>query len=395
MRMIANNLDKRLVARTIEVAKKSGGFGWQNLRVALDSAPLAGAGRVEDTWNLIGRAMAKVVATVSAAVDVDEATIIAEAKLSALTADSLKAALDLDWDDDTAQCIGLNKLLDEVASLEAWVKKRAEKESAKEPLKGALKQLRLVVDQDTEPDPDGGGSRITDGTAKDRVISLGDTEMRHGRKSRSKRIDGYKRHIVVSNGLVLGTAVEPANVPEYVAAERLLTAAKQHGELTIVDVDRGYLASPAIEVLHQAGAVINSRAWQPTNRGLFTKEQFEIDLEAKTIRCPSGVTTTISRSRQTRFSEDDCGGCSLKAQCTTSASRSLTLHRSEELLIQLRRRRRTPDGRKELRKRVVVEHALARIVAIQGTKARYRGVRKNELDLNRAAAVANLMAASR
>lgn len=48
-RMIANNLDKRIVARTIEVAKKSGGFGWQKLRVALDSAPLAGAGRVEDT----------------------------------------------------------------------------------------------------------------------------------------------------------------------------------------------------------------------------------------------------------------------------------------------------------------------------------------------------------
>jgi hypothetical protein len=102
MRMIANNLDKKLVARTVEVAKKSGGFGWQKLRVALDAAPLAGAGRVEDTWNLIGRAMAKVVATVSAAVDVDEATIISEARLSALTADSLKAALDLDWDDDDA-----------------------------------------------------------------------------------------------------------------------------------------------------------------------------------------------------------------------------------------------------------------------------------------------------
>ncbi len=48
-----------------------------------------------------------------------------------------------------------------------------------------------------------------------------------------------------------------------------------------------------------------------------------------------------------------------------------------------------------MRKRVVVEHTLARIVAIQGTRARYRGKRKNELDLNRAAAIANLMVASR
>lgn len=395
MRMIAHNLDKRLVARTVEVAKKSGGFGWQKLRVALDSAPLAGAGRVEDTWNLIGRAMAKVVATVSAAVDVDEETIISEAKLSALTADSLKAALDLDWDDDEAQRIGLNKLLDEVTSLEAWVKRRAKTESSKEPLKGALEQLRLVVGQDIEPDPDGGGSRITEGTAKDRVISLGDPEMRHGRKSRSKRIDGYKRHIVVSNRLVLATAVEPANAPEHVAAERLLTAAKQHGEVAVVDVDRGYLASPAIEALHRAGVTIHSRAWQPTNNGLFTKEKFEIDLGTNTVRCPNGVTTTIPPSRQARFSTDDCGACVLKSKCTSSACRSVTIHESEALLIQLRRRRRTPEGRRELRKRVVVEHTLARIVAIQGTRARYRGRRKNELDLNRAAAIANLMVASR
>jgi hypothetical protein len=386
MRMIANNLDKRLVDRTIEIAKKSGGFGWQKLRVALDSAPLAGAGRVEDTWNLIGRAMAKVVAAVSTAVGVDEATIISEAKLSALTADSLKAALDLDWDDEEAQHIGLNKLLEEVTSLESWVKRRAKADSSREPLKGALEQLRLVVGQDIEPDPDG-GSRIRDGTAKDRVISLGDPEMRHGRKSRSKRIDGYKRHIVVSNGLVLATAVEPANAPEHVAAERLLTAAKQHGEVAIVDVDRGYLASPAVAALHRAGATIHSRAWQPTNNGLFTKESFDIDLDANTVRCPNGVTTTIPPSRRARFSADVCGTCVLKSKCTSSACRSVTIHENEAMLIQLRHRRRTPEGRRELRKRVVVEHTLARIVAIQGTRARYRGRRKNELDLNRAAAI--------
>ena len=94
-----------------------------------------------------------------------------------VTADSLKAALDIDWDDDEAQRIGLNKLLDEVTSLEAWVRRRAKTESSKEPLKGALEQLRLLVGHDIEADLDGGGSRITEGTAKDRVISLGDPEM--------------------------------------------------------------------------------------------------------------------------------------------------------------------------------------------------------------------------
>jgi hypothetical protein len=47
-------------------------------------------------------------------------------------------------------------------------------------------------------------------------------------------------------------------------------------------------------------------------------------------------------------------------------------------------------SRSELRRRVVVEHSLARVGSIQGHRARYRGARKNELDLNRAAALANL-----
>jgi hypothetical protein len=70
--------------------------------------------------------------------------------------------------------------------------------------------------------------------------------------------------------------------------------------------------------------------------------------------------------------------------------RTIQIHRQEDLLIQLRRRSSSRPGRAELRKRVAVEHRLARVGAIQGDRARYRGARKNELDLNRAAAIANL-----
>ena len=60
-KMVAHDLDKKLVDRTIEIAKRTKKFGWKNLKVMFDSSPLEGAGRVEDTWNLIGRAMLKVV----------------------------------------------------------------------------------------------------------------------------------------------------------------------------------------------------------------------------------------------------------------------------------------------------------------------------------------------
>jgi hypothetical protein len=60
-RMIAHDLDRKLLDRTVTLAKQTGRFGWQALRAALDSSPLVGAGRVEDTWNLLGRALRAVV----------------------------------------------------------------------------------------------------------------------------------------------------------------------------------------------------------------------------------------------------------------------------------------------------------------------------------------------
>ncbi len=73
------------------------------------------------------------------------------------------------------------------------------------------------------------------------------------------------------------------------------------------------------------------------------------------------------------------------------------MHAQEGQLIELRRRQKTPGDRAELRKRVVIEHRLARIGQIQRPKARYRGVRRNLFDLRRAAVVlvANLPCVAR
>lgn len=395
-RMIAHDLDKKLVDRTVELAKKTGGFGWKGVRVALDSSPLHGAGRVEDTWNLIGRAMSKVVHAVSLALGVDESTVVQQAGLTALGSDSVKASLDIDWDDESAQSEALNRLLAEVSALESWVAKKTKKTPATPPLTEALELLRKVVEQDTEPDPPKKGQRrIKQGVPPDRIVSISDPEMRHGRKSRSKLFNGYKRHVAVVEGFIVATAVEPANVREHEPTARLLDKVREHGAIETLDIDRGYLASTAVEELHRAGATVNSRAWQVSNRGLFTKTDFKIDLAKGIVRCPGRKSAPITRSKQVFFREEDCGPCKKKSRCTTSPKRSLTLHAAEDLLIKLRRDRKSPEGRRELRKRVAVEHRLARVGAIQGTKARYRGARKNELDLNRTAAVANLFEVAR
>lgn len=395
VRAISNDLDKRLVDRTVDLAKKIGGFGWKQLRVALDSSPLQGAGRVEDTWNLIGRAMSKVVHSVSLALDLDEETVVQGAKLSVLNADSIKAALDIDWNDEDAQAAALQTLLHQVDALEQWVKRRAAKESQVPPLKDSLDMLRKLVRQDIEPDPSGEGRRIKQEVTKNRIISVADPEMRHGRKSKTKLFNGYKRHIAIANGLILATKVMPANLQEQAAAAGLLEAVAAHGDIAILDIDRGYLSSPAVEALYRGGTIVHSRPWAPTNHGRFTKNDFRIDVRRRKVTCPNGITVTATPGGRVIFPVEDCSRCKLKSSCTTAPHRWLQLHPMEGMLVQLRRRNSMRAGRAELRKRVRVEHRLARIGATQGNKARYFGARKNELDLNRAAAVVNLQEVAR
>ena len=64
-RLIEAHLDRRLIERTIEIASQSQTFGSRALRAALDSSPLWGAGRVEDTYNLVGHALKKVMRVVA------------------------------------------------------------------------------------------------------------------------------------------------------------------------------------------------------------------------------------------------------------------------------------------------------------------------------------------
>jgi hypothetical protein len=59
-RLIKANLDRRLLERTVELAREMRAFDFKKLpktlRVAMDSSPLEGAGRVEDTINLLAHA---------------------------------------------------------------------------------------------------------------------------------------------------------------------------------------------------------------------------------------------------------------------------------------------------------------------------------------------------
>ena len=266
-------------------------------------------------------------------------------------------------------------------------------------LQTALAALRAVLTQDLEPDPTTGRRRILRGVAKGRQPSLGDLEMRHGRKSRSRPFTGYKRHVVKLLGpdLIVEAVARPANEPEHTILATLTTAVAPHGPLTDLWMDRGYLASGEIPILHERGVTLHAKPWTARNGERFPKQAFAIRLADGLVECPAHQTASIVPGRATvQFAAETCRPCPLRNACTTAADgRSIALHPQEALLQQLRATTRTSEGRAGLRRRTTVEHSLARLDQIQGKKARYKGARKNTLDVRRCATVTNLQVLAR
>ena len=393
-------LDQQLLEKTVELAKESGEFGFKALKVALDSAPLWGAGRVEDTFNLLGHALAILLRCVAQVSQRPREQIVQEAGLSVVEGSSVKAQLDVDWDDPVAQQQALTRVVNEVEGLRRWVDTYLPVEAKQPPISEAISLLEQLLAQDVEPDPDGGGYRIKRGTAQDRRISVSDGEMRHGRKSSSRVINGYKRHIAreLEHGLILAVAVRPANEPEHAATSVLRPQVESYGSVEALFIDRGYLAANWTVELHERGKRVVAKPWSAANKdGTFGKERFDIDLGGRKVTCPAGQEAPIQGGRA-KFAAAQCGLCALRAQCTSAKpgyGRTLTIHQHEAMLLELRQRQRTPGGREELRERVAVEHGLAHVCRLQGPRARYLGVRKNEFDLRRAACIVNLHAALR
>jgi Transposase DDE domain len=252
--------------------------------------------------------------------------------------------------------------------------------------------LEPIVAQDVETNEDGKASLIK-GVAKDRRISVEDAEMRHGRKSRSIRVDGYKRHILhdLDTGLIRAVGLTPVNVPEAsVTREISADLERQPVMLKALHIDRAYLSSHLVGE-RSAELEIYCKAWPVREGKRFSKQAFTLDWDRQIIRCPVEQEMPFTPGGVVHFPKDTCAQCPLKAQCTTSMNgRSVSIHSDEALLIELRERQQTPQGRTQLRERVAVEHTLAHVGQWQGRRARYRGLRKNLFDLRRCAVVHNL-----
>jgi IS5 family transposase len=292
------------------------------------------------------------------------------------------------WDDPQARTRLVNALVaDAGAVLEAVQGADLDADQA-----DAVGLLGLVAGQDVEPGEQAGSFRIARKVPADRVISTVDPDARHMHKSRSSYRDGYKAHLAVEpeTGLVCAAALTPANAADGPTGVGLL-AGEAPGLQVLGDAAHGGGETRAALTAAGHAQIIKPIPLRPAVPGGFTKDDFAVDLQAKTVTCPAGHTVAITPAGKAIF-DWRCGPCPLRARCTSAKQgRTLNLHPHEAELARARRRAADPAFQASYRRwRPMVERSIAWLVAGGHRRVRYRGLARNQLGLSLRVAAINL-----
>jgi hypothetical protein len=257
-----------------------------------------------------------------------------------------------------------------------------------------VRLLATVAAQDVEDDG-AGGVRIATRTAAERVISTVDPDSRHGHHSRRDRYDGYKLHssVDVDSDLFVAGRATTATTGD----GRVLPDLLEDDPVAVLEVigDTHYGSGENRRALAEDGVESTAPA-HPSGglKGYFSKDEFNIDLDAGTVTCPAGQIATIprtkTRNRQACFYPEVCATCPLLDRCTKrSSGRVIQINDNEELLIAARQDRWTPEFRRRYRERARVERKNAQLKS-RRAKLPWRGLRKANAWLKLRMAALNL-----
>ncbi len=386
-RMVLHDADGALFEKTLAKAVAAGVFK-AKLTAIIDSSPVHGAGAVADTYELVRGFLRQVVRAAGERLS-EQARADAEPFCGAKP--------DIDWQDPHARKAHLGKLVAVGMALLAEVA-GIDDPAVAEP----AELLAQVIDQDVEAD-DNGAPQIRQGVAPDRVVSHSDPEMRHGRKSASRRFDGHKLDVIGDEGseMILGVEVRPGNASDGEGAVGLLSQvqALPGMAITILVGDMAYSDGDVREAVEEQGTELVAKVPPVSNSGRFPKTDFDIDTRAGTVTCPAGVTTTSAKKTKDHkgrpgllyvFPADACAACPLRDRCVGGAKgRTILVGRHHDRIVAARAAQDDPATKALLRQRAKIERKIDHLQDLGMRKARYRGRRKTRLQALLAATVAN------
>jgi transposase len=364
----------------------------------IDTTSVLGRGAVQDTFELLRTEIQKVLRAVGKSSASIQQEVIGELGLEDYLASTGKAKID--WRDKGERTKHLEKLVGDARALLSRLS--GSQAASDEQVRTSTGLLRDILDQDITP-PDE-PPEIKRGVAKDRVVSTTDPSMRHGRKSSSDRFAGHKIQVTESaDGSELITNVEVISGNAHDSEKSLETVKSQKTRTGCtprrVIGDMAYGTADNRAEFSAEGIEIISRT-RTSSGEMIGKDEFEIDLDAMTCRCPGGhVAAKIRKARDDRgrrvrmfvFSKEACGGCALKSRCTKGASRSVRLHYHERHMQAAREREKEPDFEGVYLKRCGIERKIWELVGRCGLRqARFMGHRKVRLQALFTAAAVNL-----
>lgn len=395
-RLLLHRLERVALERTLELAEELGMLEGPVEQI-IDSTPMLGAAATQDTVRLVRHGVRKLLDAVSA---VDEQA-----------GGELDRALEFDYarpaekpDCRWRERVQRERMLTRVAQDAERALRAVEQADAlrdDEAVGEAHRRLRELIGQDFDIDSDG-VPRLHRGTRADRIISVVDPEMRHGRKSQHQRFDGFKLSAAVTNTpapLITAVEIAPASAQDGPQAKHLIDAQPAHRRPSRVLGDTAYGTGPVRAELADRDVEVLAPVFEGAVKpGRLGKREFRIDLDAGTVTCPAGQTAAIRTepkgARRARFAKAACDVCALRERCVQpgSGAKAILLAPDQELLIAARQALDDPATAEHLRRtRPRVERLLSLLAhRYNARKSRYIGTHKARLQAAWTAALVNL-----
>lgn len=163
----------------------------------MDTTYVLGRGALKDTYNLLADGIVRLARALSAGTRSGPREWADDHDLGRYFGSSVKGEAGIDWDDPEARQAFLEGVVADADRLLEMAREEMKTLPADDPererLHDAAALLERLLLQDIERRED--GTHLKQGVSPDRVLSVHDPEMRHGRKSERRRFDGHTRRI--------------------------------------------------------------------------------------------------------------------------------------------------------------------------------------------------------
>lgn len=399
-RLVEHQQERYAFDQLLKYARQEGVLA-DVVTILSDTTNAKGAGATQDTYTLLRKGIRKLLKTMGYPLPGKRSGCSAQLESLLRTYVDQDRKAEIDWGDVSARNAQLKTLVsDSEAVLELAIQQMDDPE-----VRSLGWMIRKIIGDDVEQTSEG-GYKIRPGTAADRFISIYDPEMRHGRKSASKKFDGHKVSTSIDQASELILDIEDLAAPLGDGQDLLPAMERIEAHVGVV-IERAIVDGAYGSGENRAACAERTRPVDllaPVRRpgdAEVDKSAFQIDIQAQRASCPNGQTVSASRvitneegrtAYSFTFERSVCQLCTRFERCVRSKTTGRTIHLGfyENYLREARQRQETEAFQKLYRLRPRVEGKQSELVSHGLRNTRYVGKTKRRLQRLWLAAAVNL-----